>query len=145
MFDCGSLVFRAPCGAVGHGGLYHSQSPEAYFAHTPGIKVVVPRGPIKAKGLLLASIKEKDPVLVLEPKILYRNAVENVPNEIYESPIGKADILRPGNDITLIGWGTQIHVLKEVADLAKQQFDVNCEVIDLVSIFPWDKETVCKV
>lgn len=143
LFDCGSLTFRAPCGAVGHGACYHSQSPEAYFAHTPGLKIVVPRGPNKAKGLLLACIKEKDPCIVLEPKTLYRAAVEEVPVAAFECPLGKADVLRTGSDVTLIGWGTQIHVLTEVADMAKKQFGVNCEVIDLVSILPWDKDTVC--
>ncbi|KAL1403827.1 hypothetical protein pipiens_019192 [Culex pipiens pipiens] len=143
LFDCGSLTFRAPCGAVGHGACYHSQSPEAYFAHTPGLKVVVPRGPNKAKGLLLACIKEKDPCIVFEPKTLYRAAVEEVPVAAFESPLGKADILRAGSDVTLIGWGTQIHVLSEVADMAKKQYGVNCEVIDLVSILPWDKDTIC--
>ncbi|XP_062549730.1 2-oxoisovalerate dehydrogenase subunit beta, mitochondrial [Armigeres subalbatus] len=143
LYDCGSLTFRAPCGAVGHGACYHSQSPEAYFAHTPGLKVVVPRGPNKAKGLLLACIKEKDPCIVFEPKTLYRAAVEEVPVAPFEVTLGKADVLRAGNDLTLIGWGTQIHVLTEVADMAKKQYGVNCEVIDLVSILPWDKETVC--
>jgi len=143
-FDCGSLTVRSPCGAVGHGALYHSQSPEAYFAHTPGLKVVVPRGPIKAKGLLLSCIREPDPCLILEPKTLYRAAVEEVPNADYQLPIGKADILREGKDVTLIGWGTQVHVLLEVAQLAKEQLGVNCEVIDLVSILPWDKDAVCK-
>jgi 2-oxoisovalerate dehydrogenase E1 component beta subunit len=89
-FDCGSLTIRAPCGAVGHGALYHSQSPEAYFAHTPGLKVVVPRGPNKAKGLLLACINDKNPCLVLEPKTLYRSAVEDVPLGYFESPLGVA-------------------------------------------------------
>lgn len=145
LFDCGSLTIRAPCGAVGHGALYHSQSPEAYFAHTPGLKIVVPRGPNKAKGLLLAAIKDKNPCLVFEPKTLYRASVEEVPNAYFECPIGKADVLRTGNDVTLLGWGTQIHVLKEVADLAKSKYGVNCEVIDLVSILPWDKETICNV
>ena len=145
LFNCGSLTIRAPCGAVGHGALYHSQSPEGYFAHTPGLKVVVPRGPNKAKGLLIACAKDKDPCLVFEPKTLYRAAVEEVPIEPFECPIGKADILKKGSDITLIGWGTQIHVLSEVAKMAKAQFKVNCEVIDMVSILPWDKDTVCNV
>ncbi|XP_061398351.1 2-oxoisovalerate dehydrogenase subunit beta, mitochondrial [Musca vetustissima] len=142
IFDCGSLTFRVPCGAVGHGALYHSQSPEAYFAHTPGLKVVVPRGPIKAKGLLLACIKDKNPCIVFEPKTLYRAAVEEVPVGSYVSEIGKADILRKGSDITLIGWGTQVHVLLEVAEMAKKDLNVDCEVIDLVSILPWDRETI---
>jgi len=144
-FDCGSLTIRAPCGAVGHGALYHSQSPEAYFAHTPGLKVVVPRGPIKAKGLLLACINDKNPCLILEPKTLYRSAVEDVPVDAFECEIGKADILKTGGDITLIGWGTQVHVLREVAEMAKRELRVNCELIDLVSILPWDVETVCNV
>lgn len=143
LFDCGSLTIRAPCGAVGHGALYHSQSPEAYFAHTPGLKVVVPRGPIKAKGLLLACVNDPDPCLILEPKTLYRAAVEEVPKSYYELPIGKADVIQKGGDITLIGWGTQVHVLREVAQMAKTEYQVNCEVIDLVSILPWDKETIC--
>ncbi|GAB0097545.1 2-oxoisovalerate dehydrogenase subunit beta, mitochondrial [Sergentomyia squamirostris] len=143
LFNCGSLTIRAPCGAVGHGALYHSQSPEAYFAHTPGLKIAVPRGPIMAKGLLLASIADKDPCIILEPKTLYRASVEEVPDAYYESPLGKADILKTGSDITLVAWGTQIHVLQEVAEVAKKQLGVNCEVIDLVSILPWDKQTVC--
>lgn len=130
---------------MGHGALYHSQSPEAYFAHTPGIKVVVPRGPNKAKGLLLACVNDKNPCLILEPKTLYRSAIEDVPTSYFECPIGRADILRTGGDVTLIGWGTQVHVLREVADYAKKKLNVNCEVIDLVSIQPWDADTVCNV
>lgn len=145
LFDCGSLTIRSPCSAVGHGALYHSQSPEAYFAHTPGLKVVIPRGPNKAKGLLIACIKDKNPCIVFEPKSLYRAAVEDVPEASFECEIGKADVLREGGDVTLIGWGTQIHVLLETADMAKKQLGVNCEVIDLVSILPWDKEAICKV
>ncbi|CAH0553137.1 unnamed protein product [Brassicogethes aeneus] len=143
-FDSGKLTVRAPCGAVGHGGLYHSQSPEAYFAHTPGLKVVIPRGPIKAKGLLLSCIREPDPCIVFEPKCLYRAAVEEVPVGDYQLPLGRADILQEGTDVTLIGWGTQIHVLKEVAQLAKSKLNASCEVIDLVSILPWDKDTICE-
>lgn len=107
--------------------------------------MVVPRGPNKAKGLLLACVKEKDPCIIFEPKTLYRAAVEEVPEEFFECTIGKADILRKGNDLTLIGWGTQVHVLQEVAQIAKDELKINCEVIDLVSILPWDKQTVCNV
>lgn len=145
MFEVGNLTMRAPCGAVGHGALYHSQSPEAYFAHTPGLKVSVPRGPIKAKGLLLACINDKNPCLLLEPKTLYRSAVEEVPIASYECELGKADVLTVGSDVTLIGWGTQVHVLQEVAERARNELKVKCEVIDLVSILPWDRETVCNV
>lgn len=101
-WECGGLTVRSPCGAVGHGAVYHSQSPEAYFSHTPGLKVVVPRGPTKAKGLLLACIRDPDPCLFLEPKILYRGAVEEVPAADYVLPLGKADIIREGNPYRLI-------------------------------------------
>ena len=78
-FNCGGLTIRTPCGQVGHGGLYHSQSPEAYFCHTPGLKVVIPSSPADAKGLLLASIRDPNPVIFFEPKALYRASVEEVP------------------------------------------------------------------
>ncbi|XP_075230674.1 branched chain keto acid dehydrogenase E1 subunit beta [Lycorma delicatula] len=142
-FDCGKLTIRAPCGAVGHGGLYHSQSPESYFAHTPGLKVVIPRNPFNAKGLLLSCIKDNNPCIFLEPKVLYRGTPEDVPINGYTLPIGKADIVVQGDGVTLIGWGTQVYVLKEAAEIARNQLKVNCEVIDLVSILPWDEETVC--
>lgn len=83
-FNCGSLVIRTPCGAVGHGAHYHSQSPEAYFAHTPGLKIVCPSDPIQCKGLLRAAINDQNPVIFLEPKALYRNAEDEVPVEDYE-------------------------------------------------------------
>nr|CAG4637861.1 EOG090X0840 [Chydorus sphaericus] len=144
IFDCGGLTIRAPCSAVGHGAVYHSQSPEAFFSHCPGLKIVVPRGPIKAKGLLLSCIRDKNPCIFLEPKILYRSAVEQVPVKDYAMPLSKADILVEGDDITLVGWGTQIHVLREVCQLAKDQLNVSCELIDLVTILPWDKETIAQ-
>lgn len=144
LFDCGSLTIRSPCGAVGHGALYHSQSPEAYFAHTPGLKVVVPRGPSQAKGLLLASIRDKNPVVFLEPKILYRQAVEEVPVADYELPLSQADVMVPGSDITMVAWGTQVQVIREVGEMAKEKLGVNCEIIDLQTILPWDEETVIK-
>lgn len=142
LFDCGRLTIRAPCGAVGHGALYHSQSPEAIFAHVPGLKVVVPRGAIQAKGLLLSCIRDQNPCIFFEPKILYRSAVEEVPIGDYELPLGKAEILEEGNDVTMIAWGTQVHVLREVAQMAHEKMGVSCEVIDLRSILPWDFETV---
>ncbi|XP_076628257.1 branched chain keto acid dehydrogenase E1 subunit beta [Colletes latitarsis] len=143
-FDCGKLTIRTPCGAVGHGGLYHSQSPEAYFAHTPGLKIVVPRGARQAKGLLLSCIEEPDPCIMFEPKILYRTAIDDVPTTRYTIEIGKAEVVREGDAVTLVGWGTQVHVLLEVADLVQEKLGVSCEVIDLVSILPWDAELVCK-
>lgn len=143
LFDCGSLTFRAPCGAVGHGAHYHSQSPEAYFAHTPGLVVVMPRSPIQAKGLLLSSIRSKDPVIFLEPKALYRIAEEEVPDEDYEIPIGKAEVMREGSDITIVGYGLQTRRMIIAAELAKKD-GISCELIDLRTILPWDVETVEK-
>ncbi|CAG6015991.1 unnamed protein product [Menidia menidia] len=145
LFDCGNLTIRAPWGCVGHGSLYHSQSPEAFFAHCPGIKIVIPRGPVQAKGLLLSCIADKNPCIFFEPKILYRAAVEQVPVESYTIPLSEAEVLQEGSDLTLVAWGTQIHVLREVANMAQEKLGVSCEVIDLRTILPWDVETVCKV
>ncbi|KAK5892779.1 hypothetical protein CesoFtcFv8_013131 [Champsocephalus esox] len=144
LFDCGSLTIRAPWGCVGHGSLYHSQSPEAFFAHCPGIKVVIPRSPVQAKGLLLSCIADQNPCIFFEPKILYRAAVEQVPVEPYTIPLSQADIVQEGSDVTLVAWGTQIHVMREVANMAQEKLGVSCEVIDLQTILPWDVETVCK-
>ncbi|KAJ3100065.1 hypothetical protein HDU97_002501 [Phlyctochytrium planicorne] len=145
-FDVGGLTVRMPCMAVGHGGHYHSQSPEAYFAHTPGLKVVVPRSPIQAKGLLLASVRDKNPVLFMEPKILYRAAVEQVPVEDYELPLGKAEVVREGSDVTVVTWGSQVYVVEDAIALLEKEIgkSVGVEVIDLRTILPWDVETVVK-
>ena len=141
-FNCGGLTIRSPCGAVGHGALYHSQSPEAYFTHTPGLHVVIPSNPIDAKGLLLSSIRSKDPVIFFEPKILYRASVGDVPIGDYEIPLGKANVCIPGEHVTLIGWGNQVNVLKKTAEIAKKELGVSCEVIDLRSLAPWDVDCV---
>ncbi|ELK00122.1 2-oxoisovalerate dehydrogenase subunit beta, mitochondrial [Pteropus alecto] len=144
LFNCGSLTIRSPWGCVGHGALYHSQSPEAFFAHCPGIKVVVPRSPFQAKGLLLSCIEDKNPCIFFEPKILYRAAVEQVPVEPYNIPLSQAEVIQEGNDVTLVAWGTQVHVIREVASMAQEKLGVSCEVIDLRTILPWDVDTVCK-
>uniref|UniRef100_A0A8C8YC29 3-methyl-2-oxobutanoate dehydrogenase (2-methylpropanoyl-transferring) n=1 Tax=Panthera leo TaxID=9689 RepID=A0A8C8YC29_PANLE len=144
LFNCGSLTIRAPWGCVGHGALYHSQSPEAFFAHCPGIKVVVPRSPFQAKGLLLSCIEDKNPCIFFEPKILYRAAVEQVPVEPYHIPLSQAEVIQEGSDVTLVAWGTQVHVMREVASMAQEKLGVSCEVIDLKTILPWDMDTVCK-
>ncbi|KAI3640251.1 hypothetical protein MIR68_001129 [Amoeboaphelidium protococcarum] len=144
-FDCGGLTIRSPCSAVGHGGHYHSQSPEAYFAHTPGVKVVMPRSPLQAKGLLLASIQDPNPVVFLEPKILYRSAVEQVPVEDFTLPLEKAEVLQEGSDLTLVGYGSQLYVMEWAIAMAEQQFPgIKIELIDLRTISPWDIETVEK-
>ena len=123
---------------------YHTQSPESLFCHVPGFKIVMPRSPFQAKGLLLASILEsKDPVIFMEPKILYRAAVEEVPNELYTLPLGKAEILRPGHDLTIISNGRPLYTcMAAIEAVEKELGNVSCELIDLRTIFPWDRQTV---
>eukprot|EP00002_Diphylleia_rotans_P008308 TRINITY_DN1807_c0_g2_i1.p1 TRINITY_DN1807_c0_g2~~TRINITY_DN1807_c0_g2_i1.p1 ORF type:complete len:374 (+),score=86.40 TRINITY_DN1807_c0_g2_i1:50-1171(+) len=140
-FNAGKVTFRAPYGAVGHGAHYHSQSPEAYFTHTPGLKVVIPRNPGLAKGLLLSSIREPDPVIFLEPKWIYRSSVAQVPICDYTVPLGKGEILREGSDVTIVGWGAQMHVLEKACNMAKEM-GISCELIDLCTLLPWDVELV---
>ncbi|RXW18623.1 hypothetical protein EST38_g7237 [Candolleomyces aberdarensis] len=153
-FDVGRLTIRTPTMAVGHGGLYHSQSPEGFFMGAAGLKVVIPRSPIQAKGLLLGSIRDPNPVIFMEPKILYRSAVEQVPIDDFELPLGKAEILVPGSDLTLVTWGTPVyhcetalHVLnspsKELESIIPASVrSAKIELIDLRSILPWDMETI---
>ena len=130
------------CGGGGiDGGLYHSQSPEAYFCHTPGLKVVIPSNPYQAKGLLLAAIREPDPVIFFEPKAIYRASVGEVPEQDYELALGVAEVVQQGTDITLLGWGAQMIQINKAAELAAAE-GVSCEVIDLCTLLPWDRETV---
>ncbi|KAH9740470.1 2-oxoisovalerate dehydrogenase subunit beta 1 [Citrus sinensis] len=112
-FNCGGLTVRAPYGAVGHGGHYHSQSPEAFFCHVPGLKVVIPRSPRQAKGLLLSCIRDPNPVVFFEPKWLYRLSVEEVPEDDYMLPLSEAEVIREGSDITLVGWGAQLSIMEQ--------------------------------
>ncbi|KAI9927031.1 hypothetical protein ASPWEDRAFT_46491 [Aspergillus wentii DTO 134E9] len=140
----GGMVVRMPCGAVGHGALYHSQSPEALFAHVPGVQVVMPRSPSQAKGLLLSAIFEhNNPVIFMEPKILYRAAVEHVPNEYYTIPLNQAEVIKPGNDVTIVSYGQPLYLCSAaIAAIEKEMKGVNVELIDLRTIYPWDRQTV---
>jgi 2-oxoisovalerate dehydrogenase E1 component beta subunit len=140
-FNCGGLTIRAPYGGGIDGGLYHSQSPEAYFCHTPGLKVVIPSNPYQTKGLLLAAIREPDPVIFFEPKALYRAAVGEVPEQDYVLPLGVAEVVQQGTDITLLGWGAQMVQIVKAAEKAAAD-GISCEVIDLCTLLPWDRETV---
>ncbi|HKA90413.1 MAG TPA: alpha-ketoacid dehydrogenase subunit beta [Haliangiales bacterium] len=135
------VVIRTPCGGGIRGGHYHSQSPEAYFAHTPGLKVVMPSNPIDAKGLLLASIRQNDPVLFMEPKRVYRAARGDVPEGDFEIPLGQAKVVREGQKITLVAWSAMVHTAQEAADKAAAD-GVDVEVIDLRTIVPFDVETL---
>lgn len=126
------------------GDRYHTQSPESLFCHIPGFKVVVPRSPTQAKGLLLASILEsKDPVIFMEPKILYRAAVEEVPDEVYTLPLGKAEVLKSGTDLTMISYGRPLYTcMAAIEAVEKASPGLSIELIDLRTIYPWDRQTV---
>lgn len=140
-FDVGGLVVRTPYGGGIAGGHYHSQSPEAYFVHTAGLRVLVPRGPVQAKGLLLAAIDCPDPVIFFEPKRLYRAAVAEVDEGYYQLPLDQAEVVQEGTDITLLAWGAQMDYLLKAAALADKE-GISCEVIDLQSLLPWDEDIV---
>lgn len=142
-FNVGSLTIRTPYGGGIHGAHYHSQSPEAYFTHTAGLKVVVPRNPEQAKGLLLAAIRDANPVIFFEPKKLYRASVGDVPDEDYQLPLSKAEVIREGKDITLVAWGAQIEAIEKAADLAEKD-GISCELIDLRTLLPWDRDTLAE-
>ncbi|MCE9687376.1 alpha-ketoacid dehydrogenase subunit beta [Shewanella sp. AS16] len=142
-FDVGGLTFRTPYGGGIAGGHYHSQSPEAYFTQTPGLKVVVPRNPEQAKGLLLAAIRDPNPVIFFEPKRLYRASVGEVPAGDYQLELGKAEVIRQGKDITLLAWGAQMEILEKAADMAEKE-GISCEIIDLRTLSPWDVDTVAQ-
>ncbi|MHD0397638.1 alpha-ketoacid dehydrogenase subunit beta [Staphylococcus simulans] len=135
------LTIRAPFGGGIHGALYHSQSIESVFASTPGLTIVIPSTPYDAKGLLLASIESNDPVLYFEHKKAYRLLKEEVPEDYYTVPLGKADVKREGNDITVFTYGLCVNYSLQAADvLAEEGIDV--EVVDLRTVYPLDKETI---
>jgi len=134
------MVIRAPYGGGIKGGLYHSQSGEAYFCHTPGLKVVVPSNPADTKGLLLSSIRDPDPVLFLEPKKLYRAFKQEVPEGDSTVPLGEAKVSRPGKDVTLVAWGYMHQVCLDAAEKAQGKWD--CEVVDVRTLAPLDEKTI---
>lgn len=143
-WDVGKLTIRSTWGAVGHGGLYHSQAPESQFAHAAGLKIVIPRGAYQAKGLLLSSIRDPNPVLFFEPKALYRAQVGQVPLGDYEIPLSQAEVVKEGTDVTLVGYGNSVAWMLKAAERAEQDHGIKAEVIDLQTILPWDVETVEK-
>jgi 2-oxoisovalerate dehydrogenase E1 component beta subunit len=135
------MVIRTPVGGGIRGGHYHSQSPEAYFIHTPGLKVVCPSNPYDAKGLLLAAIRDEDPVLFFEPKRIYRAAKSDVPDGDYMVPLSVAKVVRPGSQVTVIAWGAMLYEAIEAANQAAAQ-GVDCEVLDLRTLWPVDIEAI---
>lgn len=135
------MVIRAPFGGGVHGGPFHSECPEGWFFHSPGLKLVAPSTPYDAKGLLKAAIRDPNPVIYFEHKFLYRRIKEVLPREDYIVPIGQAAIRRPGNDISVITYGAMVHLALEAAQqLAAEGIDI--EVVDLRSLMPLDKDTI---
>jgi 2-oxoisovalerate dehydrogenase E1 component beta subunit len=135
------VVIRTPYGGGIRGGHYHSQSPEAYFAHTPGLKVVVPATPYDAKGLLLSAMRGEDPVIFLEPKRVYRAARGEVPEGDYTVPLGQAKVVRPGSQVTVLCYGAMVHTCTEAAEQASAA-GYDPEIIDLRTLMPLDAETI---
>lgn len=135
------LVIRTPVGGGIRGGHYHSQSPESLFIHNAGLKVVCPSNPYDAKGLLISAIRDNDPVLFFEPKRVYRAVKMEVPEEDYELPIGKAKVVKEGEDVTVIAWGAMLfEALASAEEVAGE--GVSAEVIDLRTLWPVDIDTI---
>jgi 2-oxoisovalerate dehydrogenase E1 component beta subunit len=135
------MTVRAPYGGGVHGALYHSQSVEAFFAHVPGLKVVIPSTPHDAKGLLRTSIRDNDPVLFFEHKKMYRSVRGDVPDGDYTIPLGSAAITRPGTQITLVAYGLMAQYGLEAAELVADE-GIDVEVVDVRSLRPLDKATI---
>lgn len=135
------VVIRTPCGGGIRGGHYHSQSPEALFIHTPGMKVIMPSNPYDAKGLLTSALRQDDPVLFMEPKKIYRAARGEVPEEEYTVEIGKAKVVREGEQVTLIAYGAMVPIIAEAAEKAAE-IGISCEVIDVRTLLPFDIDTL---
>ncbi len=135
------LVIRFPYGGGIHAPEHHSESPEAILAHTPGLKVVIPATPADAKGLLVAALRDPDPVVFMEPKRLYRAIREEVPAGEYLVPLGQAKIVRPGEQVTVIAWGAMVREALRAADQLAPE-GISAEVIDVRSISPLDDDTL---
>ncbi|PYZ94841.1 alpha-ketoacid dehydrogenase subunit beta [Salipaludibacillus keqinensis] len=136
------FVIRTPYGAGIRGPELHSESVESFFVQTPGLKVVAPSTPHDAKGLLISAIEDPDPVIFLEDTKLYRAFKEEVPQEMYRIPIGKANVVKEGEDLSIIAWGGMVREAMKAADKLEKSKGWKCEVIDLRSISPLDEETI---
>jgi 2-oxoisovalerate dehydrogenase E1 component beta subunit len=136
------MVVRAPYGGGIHGALYHSQSVEAFFAHVPGLKVVMPATPYDVKGLLASSIEDEDPVIFLEHKGAYRSIRGEVPDERYLIPLGLADVKRQGTDISIISWGMTVNFSVTAAERLREEDGVSAEVLDLRTVRPLDIDAI---
>jgi 2-oxoisovalerate dehydrogenase E1 component beta subunit len=135
------LVIRAPFGGGIHGGPFHSECPEGWFFHSPGLKLVAPSNPYDAKGLLKAAIRDPNPVIYFEHKFLYRRIKATLPQDDFIVPIGKAEVKRPGAGLSIITYGAMVHLALEAAQLLEKD-GVDLEVVDLRTLIPLDKETI---
>jgi pyruvate dehydrogenase E1 component beta subunit len=140
-FHC-QMVVRMPYGGGVRALEHHSESEEQFYAHIPGLKMVVPSGPRKARALLVSAIRDPDPVMFFEPKALYHAAREEVPDEVETFPIGRAQVEREGKDLTLVAYGAMLRVAREAAELLAREDGVEAEVIDLLTLSPLDRETL---
>ena len=138
------VTIRCPSGAGVHGGQFHSQNNEAWFVHTPGLKVVAPSTPYDAKGLLISAIRDDNPVLYFEHKYLYRRIKEEVPEGEVIVPIGKADIKLEGDDLSVIAYGSAVHMALEAAEKLASEKNIHVEVLDMRTLYPYDKEAIVK-
>lgn len=136
------LVIRMPYGGGVRALEHHSESEEQFYAHIPGLKMVVPSGPRTGRALLVSAIRDPDPVVFFEPKALYHALREDVPDEIETLPIGRAQLVREGDDLTLIAYGAMLRVAREAAETLAAEDGVACDVIDLLTISPLDRETL---
>ena len=136
------MVIRGPAGGGVHGGPFHSQNPEMYFVHTPGLKVVCPSSAYDAKGLIKAAVRDNNPVLFFEHKFLYRRVKEEVPEDDYIVPLGQAAVRREGRDLTLVTYAAMVQVCLDAAEQLEKEDGLACEVIDLRTLLPLDKETI---
>lgn len=136
------LVLRGPCGGGVHGGPFHSQNPEMYFVHTPGLKVVCPATAYDAKGLIKAAVRDPNPVLFFEHKFLYRRIKEEVPEDDYTVPLGQAAVRREGKDLTMVTYAAMLYTCLEAAEQLAREDGLECEVVDLRTLLPLDKETI---
>ncbi len=137
------IVIRMPYGGGINALEHHSESLEAVWGHIPGLKVLIPSTPYDAKGMLIAAIESEDPVIFMEPKRIYRAIKQEVPEEKYSIPMGKAKVLTQGSDITVVAYGAMIREVQKAAALAKKE-NISVEIIDLRSIYPIDKETIAQ-
>lgn len=135
------IVIRGPAGAGVHGGPFHSQSPESYFMNVPGLKIVVPATPTDAKGLMIAAIRDPDPVIFLEHKFLYRRLKEEVPEGDYATPIGEARLARAGKDLSIITYGAMVHASAEAAEIVAAE-GISVEILDLRTLLPMDRPRI---